>query len=92
MGHASRFIASVAVATVLLPAAAYAADDTAALRAEIAALKAEYAERVTALEARIDQLESASTALPRPWLPSRHRRRRLRRLHGIRRPSIRPSR
>ncbi len=61
MGHASRFIASVAVATVLLPAAAYAADDTAALRAEIAALKAEYADRVTALEARIDQLESAST-------------------------------
>jgi len=62
MGNASRYLAVVAVATALLPAAAYATDDTAALRAEIAALKAEYADRVTALEARIDQLEAASTA------------------------------
>jgi len=62
MGHASRFIASVAVAAAVLPATGRAADDVAALRAEIAALKAEYAERVGSLEARIDQLESASSA------------------------------
>ena len=62
MGHASRVIASVAIAAALLPATVQAADDVAALRAEIAALKADYAERVGALEVRIDQLESASSA------------------------------
>jgi hypothetical protein len=62
MRYASGLIVSCAVASALQPAVVQAADDTAALRAEIAALKAEYAERVTALEARIDQLEVASTA------------------------------
>lgn len=62
MGHASRFLGSVAIAAVLSPATGQAADEVAALRAEVAALKAEYAERVTALEARIDQLESTSPA------------------------------
>jgi len=64
MEQVSRFIATVAVATALLPTGGHAAqaDDVAALRAEMAELKAQYAERVTALEARIDQLESASTA------------------------------
>ena len=62
MGHASRIIASVAIAAALLPATVQAADDVAALRAEIAALKADYAERVGSLEVRIDQLESASSA------------------------------
>ena len=33
-----------------------AADDVTALRAELEALKADYANKVTALEARIDQL------------------------------------
>jgi hypothetical protein len=62
MGHASRIIASVAVAAALLPATGQAADDLAALRAEIEALKSEYAERVGSLEARITQLESVSAA------------------------------
>jgi hypothetical protein len=41
------------------PAAALAADDVAALRAEIEALKTDYSARVQALEARIKQLETA---------------------------------
>ena len=62
MDQVSRFVATVAVATALLPAATHAtqADDVAALRAEIAELKAQYAERVAALESRIDQLESTA--------------------------------
>jgi len=44
------------------PAAALAADDLAALRAEIEALKTDYAARVQALEARIKQLESAAAS------------------------------
>ncbi len=62
MGHASRLIASAVIAAAWLPANVQAADDVAALRAEIAALKADYAQRVGALEARIDQLEAASSA------------------------------
>jgi len=62
MGRASRFIEITVCAASLLPATSRAADDVAALRAEVQALKAEYADRVTALEARIDQLESASAA------------------------------
>jgi hypothetical protein len=46
---------------MVAPAAVQAADDVEALRAEIAAIKAEYAQRVTALEARIDQLETTGT-------------------------------
>jgi len=60
MGHRSRFIAVAAVAATLLPAAGQAADDVGALRAEIDAIKTEYAQRVGALEARIAQLESAA--------------------------------
>jgi hypothetical protein len=62
MGHASRLIASAVIAAAWLPANVRAADDVAALRAEIEALKADYAQRVAALEARIDQLETASSA------------------------------
>lgn len=40
----------------------WAADDVAALRTELEALKAEYASKVSALETRIDQLEAASAA------------------------------
>ena len=61
MGHASRLIASAAIAAALLPPSR-AADDVASLKAEIAALKADYAERVTSLETRIGQLESAQAA------------------------------
>ncbi len=46
---------------VVLPAAAHAADDVATLRAELEALKADYSSRVTALESRINQLESGKT-------------------------------
>ena len=62
MGLASRLMASAVIAAAWLPAHAQAADDVAALRAEIEALKSEYAERVGSLEARITQLESASAA------------------------------
>src|SRR3954467_14485560 len=44
------------------PAVAPAADDTAALRAELQALKSDYSSRVDALEARIKQLETANQA------------------------------
>jgi hypothetical protein len=62
MGLASRLLASAVIAAAWLPVHAQAADDVAALRAEVEALKTEYAQRVTALEARIGQLESASAA------------------------------
>jgi hypothetical protein len=64
MGHFSRIIGPVAVAALVAPVTVRAADDVDALRAEIAALKAEYALRVTALEARIDQLETTATVAP----------------------------
>jgi hypothetical protein len=55
---------------MVTPVTGQAADDVAALRAEIAALKADYAQRVTALEARIDQLEStAAVAVAAPVEP-----------------------
>ena len=61
MGHFSRILGPVAVAALLAPVTVAAADDVAALRVEIDALKAEYAQRVTALETRIDQLEASAT-------------------------------
>ncbi len=76
MGYLSRIIGPVAVAAMVTPVTGQAADDVAALRAEIAALKADYAQRVTALEARIDQLEStaavaaAAPAEPPPPAPA----------------------
>src|SRR3954462_4697995 len=45
-----------------IPAVAPAADDAAALRAELQALKSDYSARVDALEARIKQLETANAA------------------------------
>ena len=50
------------LALATLPAMASAADDVAALRAELQALKSEYSARVDALEARIRQLETANAA------------------------------
>ncbi len=61
MGFFSRIVGPVAIAALLAPVTGETADDVAAIRAEIDALKAEYAQRVTALEARIDQLETSST-------------------------------
>ncbi|HEX9706426.1 MAG TPA: hypothetical protein VGA24_02210, partial [Steroidobacteraceae bacterium] len=53
--------ASMTLACALsLPAIGEAADDVAALRAELEALKSDYAERVGALEARIEELSSAA--------------------------------
>ena len=81
MGHFSRIIGPVAVAALVAPVTVRAADDIDALRAEIAALKAEYALRVTALEARIDQLETTATVAaaapvepppPAPSAPARN--------------------
>jgi len=51
--------ALLALAGMILPTLGHAADDVAALRAELQALKKEYSTRVDALEARITQLESA---------------------------------
>ncbi|MEJ1960927.1 MAG: hypothetical protein WDO56_05015 [Gammaproteobacteria bacterium] len=48
-----------------VPCASYAADDVASLRAELEALKQDYSSRVSAIESRINQLESArGTAAP----------------------------
>src|SRR5437868_8915240 len=44
---------------MMLPTLGQAADDIASLRAELQALKSDYAARVGALETRIEQLESA---------------------------------
>jgi len=56
-----RFVVA-SMTLVTLPALAPAADDVAALRAEMQALKSDYNARVQALEARIQQLESANAA------------------------------
>ncbi len=50
------------LACALLPATSQAADDLAALKAELDALKSEYSTRVSALEGRIGQLEAAASA------------------------------
>lgn len=73
--------ASCALACLPLTSA-FAADDVAALKAELEALKSEYAQRVTALEARLTQLEAAAVVAdtsaaplppppPMPAAPSR---------------------
>jgi hypothetical protein len=54
-----RVAAHLALACTVLPSIAEGADDVADLRAELQALKNEYASRVGLLEARIEQLESA---------------------------------
>jgi hypothetical protein len=70
MGQFSRLFGPVEMAAMVAPVTVQAADDVDALRAEIAALKAEYAQRVTALEARIDQLETTATvAIAAPVQP-----------------------
>ena len=51
--------AALLLTCAVLPSIASAADDVAALRAELQALKNDYTTRVGALEARIQQLESA---------------------------------
>lgn len=69
MGHASRIASAIVIAAACAPGRVLAADDVAALRAEIEALKADYAQRVGALEQRIEQLESAgqvAAAAPAP--------------------------
>ncbi len=58
-----RVAATFPVLFILSPAASRAADDVAALRAELDALKSEYVSRVSALESRITQLESAAAAV-----------------------------
>jgi len=62
----SKIRPSVAVCLFVwgaLPCVSQAADDVAALRAELEALKQDYASRVGALEARINQIESAQGAI-----------------------------
>src|SRR3954469_24883502 len=49
-------------ALAALPAVAPAADDVAALHAELQAMKNDYSARVDALEARLKQLETANAA------------------------------
>jgi hypothetical protein len=60
MTNLRSVVASLTLAT--LPAIAPAADDVAAIRAEMQALKNDYDTRVDALEARIKQLEAANAA------------------------------
>ena len=52
----------IGVVFLILPTLAPAADDVAALHAELQALKNDYSARVDALEARIKQLETANAA------------------------------
>lgn len=66
MGYLSRIIGPVAITAMVAPVTGQAANDIDALRAEIAALKAEYAQRVTALEARIEHLETSATTAAAP--------------------------
>ncbi|MFZ2509003.1 MAG: hypothetical protein WAW79_11100 [Steroidobacteraceae bacterium] len=65
--------ALMALAGAVPPAVAAAADEVAELRAELQALKSEYASRVGSLEARIAQLEAvpAPTPTPTAQAPSR---------------------
>lgn len=58
--------ACLAVAGILLPAAALAGDEVAALRAELEALKTDHAARIAALEARIAELDAAASVTPAP--------------------------
>src|SRR5689334_6074129 len=62
----TRPLAAVLVMMALAgaPVASFAADDVAALRAEIEALKKDYADKVAALEARVSQLESRGPGTP----------------------------
>ncbi len=62
MNERFRCLAWPMAALFLASPAAHADDDVAALRAELAELKAEYGQRVAALESRIDQLEAAPAA------------------------------
>ena len=57
--------ASLTLASVLLPALAHAEDTVASLRAELDALRADYAARLGALEARIAELDTQA-ATPEP--------------------------
>lgn len=54
--------ALMALGCTMLPAIGHTADDIASLRAELQALKNDYATKVGALEARIEQLETAAAA------------------------------
>ena len=55
--------AAALLALTAFPAGVFAADDVAALRAELQALKSDYDARVGALESRINQLEAANAAM-----------------------------
>jgi hypothetical protein len=58
----TRPLAAVFLLIVLgAPVSGFAADDVSTLRAEIEALKADYANKVAALEARVSQLEAAAS-------------------------------
>src|SRR5690349_4380372 len=60
MSKTRPFMAALLFVWCAIPC--HAADDVAALRAELEALKQEYSNRVGALEARIKQLETAQSA------------------------------
>src|SRR5262245_30818795 len=62
MSRSSSVLLGALFACVVVSPAASAADDVQSLKAEIDALKADYAQRVAALEDRISQLEAASAA------------------------------
>ncbi len=69
MGQASRVMTAIVLAAACVPGRVLAGDDVAALRAEIDALKSDYARKMSALEQRLEQLESAepvAAAAPAP--------------------------
>ncbi len=75
MTSVKPFAAAFLLMFGVLPAASFAADDVAALRAELEALKSDYSSRVQAIESRITQLEAtqpgaASTAAATPPSPA----------------------
>jgi hypothetical protein len=64
MGRSIAFSALIAVAALMRPGAGTAAEELAALRAELDALKADYTARISALEERIAGLEAPAVAAP----------------------------
>jgi hypothetical protein len=67
MNGSVRLLSAVLIGVASIPVSA--ADDEAALRAELEALKSDYETRIAALEARIADLESAAPAPSAPAAP-----------------------
>jgi hypothetical protein len=72
MGKVPFHVSVATCAAAILPSVGYAATDAEveALRSELAALKAQYAERMSALEAQIQQLQAKTDVAATPAVDS----------------------